>query len=296
MKRLLTSFGAFLFSVAALATSSVSFIQQSSRLALAQVGVELPVGAVYVSVSATNPGTSLGYGTWTAFGGGRTLVGLDAGQSEFDTAEETGGAKTVAAAGSNSEPAFVGVALGTHSHGPGTIATSAHSGAAVADHAAHTHGFTPAGTNSAPTFTGSALGAHAHELPFQKVAGGTSVLRMLAASIFGTGTSRAAESQSAAPTANTTSAAVALSQAVSAGTPAGTVSAPTFTGSGGTTGNPGATLTHSVTQPGAHALSGSSEAVSAGALLGTVSAPNFTGTPTSVLQPYVTVYFFKRVS
>jgi hypothetical protein len=86
---------------------------------------------------------------------------------------------------------------------------------------------TPAGTNSAPTFTGAALPAHAHELPFQLVSG-TSV-RHLPAATFGTGTSRAAQGQDTA-TAATTSAAVALSQAVSAGTPSGTVSAPTFTG------------------------------------------------------------------
>jgi microcystin-dependent protein len=53
-----------------------------------------PVGSVYVSVGATNPGATLGYGTWTAFGSGRTLVGFDGNQTEFDTAEKTGGAKT----------------------------------------------------------------------------------------------------------------------------------------------------------------------------------------------------------
>ena len=57
-------------------------------------GEAFPVGAIFISVSSTNPGTSLGYGTWTAFGAGRVLVGLDAGQTEFDTVEETGGAKT----------------------------------------------------------------------------------------------------------------------------------------------------------------------------------------------------------
>lgn len=54
-----------------------------------------PVGSIYISVVSTNPGTLLGTGTWTAFGTGRTLVGIDAGQTEFDTIEETGGAKTV---------------------------------------------------------------------------------------------------------------------------------------------------------------------------------------------------------
>jgi microcystin-dependent protein len=54
-----------------------------------------PVGAVFLSVVSTNPATLLGYGTWSAFGAGRMLVGLDSGQTEFDTVEETGGAKTV---------------------------------------------------------------------------------------------------------------------------------------------------------------------------------------------------------
>ena len=54
-----------------------------------------PVGAVFIAVVSTNPGTLLGYGTWSAFGAGRVLVGLDAGQTEFDTVEETGGSKTV---------------------------------------------------------------------------------------------------------------------------------------------------------------------------------------------------------
>lgn len=53
-----------------------------------------PVGSVYISVVATNPATLLGFGTWSAFAAGRTLVGIDAGQTEFDTVEETGGEKT----------------------------------------------------------------------------------------------------------------------------------------------------------------------------------------------------------
>ena len=55
---------------------------------------ELPVGFVFISVVSTNPGTLLGYGTWSAFGAGRVLVGLDSGDTDFDTVEETGGAKT----------------------------------------------------------------------------------------------------------------------------------------------------------------------------------------------------------
>ena len=54
-----------------------------------------PVGSIYINAAvATNPGTLLGFGTWAAFGAGRVIVGLNAGDSDFDTVQETGGAKT----------------------------------------------------------------------------------------------------------------------------------------------------------------------------------------------------------
>jgi len=51
-----------------------------------------PVGSIYINATnSTNPGTLLGFGTWTAFGAGRVPVGFNAGNPLFDTAEETGG-------------------------------------------------------------------------------------------------------------------------------------------------------------------------------------------------------------
>jgi len=57
-------------------------------------GQAFPVGSVFVAVVSTDPATLLGYGTWQAIGAGRVLVGVDAADADFDTLEETGGAKT----------------------------------------------------------------------------------------------------------------------------------------------------------------------------------------------------------
>lgn len=53
----------------------------------------MPVGFVVTLGVSTNPNTLYGFGTWTAIAG-RVVVGLDDSQTEFDTLNETGGAKT----------------------------------------------------------------------------------------------------------------------------------------------------------------------------------------------------------
>lgn len=62
--------------------------------AFVQAALQLlyPVGTIYTNSSvSTNPATLLGFGTWTAFGAGRVMVGFNASNALFDTAEETGG-------------------------------------------------------------------------------------------------------------------------------------------------------------------------------------------------------------
>jgi hypothetical protein len=52
-----------------------------------------PVGSIYNNISvSTNPATLLGFGTWVAITG-RVIVGLDSGDTAFDTVGETGGSK-----------------------------------------------------------------------------------------------------------------------------------------------------------------------------------------------------------
>jgi len=53
-----------------------------------------PIGYVITLGVLTNPATLLGIGTWTAIVG-KVIVGIDGTQTEFDTLNETGGAKTV---------------------------------------------------------------------------------------------------------------------------------------------------------------------------------------------------------
>ena len=51
-----------------------------------------PVGSIYLSVNSTNP-TSYYGGTWVLIGQGRTIVGVDTSQTEFNAPEKTGGEK-----------------------------------------------------------------------------------------------------------------------------------------------------------------------------------------------------------
>jgi hypothetical protein len=45
----------------------------------AALSLAFPIGAIFSSTSSSNPATSLGFGTWTAFGEGKVLVGAGSG-------------------------------------------------------------------------------------------------------------------------------------------------------------------------------------------------------------------------
>jgi len=67
----------------------------STEIAQSFLDAIYPIGSIYTNATdSTNPGTLLGFGTWVSFGAGRVPVGIDSSDTDFDTAEETGGAKT----------------------------------------------------------------------------------------------------------------------------------------------------------------------------------------------------------
>ena len=110
-----------------------------------------PVGSIYINAAvSTNPGTLLGFGTWVAFGTGRTMVGIDAAQTEFDTLEETGGSKTHTLTISE---------IPAHTHNQGSHDSSAGDGGAYNTEFIRDHSDTANGPNVESSSTG---GGSAH--------------------------------------------------------------------------------------------------------------------------------------
>lgn len=114
-----------------------------------------PIGAIYLSVSDTNPSQWFG-GTWELIAQGRTLVGVDTTQTEFNTVKKTGGEKThvltVAELASHTHK-FTGNShthsVGAHSHGLNS----------------HTHTYNKSATTSgSTTLTVDQIPSHAHNI------------------------------------------------------------------------------------------------------------------------------------
>lgn len=70
-----------------------------------------PVGAIYTATVSTNPGTLLGFGTWTAFGAGRVLIGNGGG---FSAGATGGSADATVVSHSHTGSSST---VGDHTHG-----------------------------------------------------------------------------------------------------------------------------------------------------------------------------------
>ena len=121
-----------------------------------------PIGAIYLSVSDINPSQWFG-GTWELIAQGRTLVGVDTTQTEFNTVKKTGGEKThvltVAELASHTHK-FTGSghthSVGAHSHGLNS----------------HTHTYSKSNATSGSTvLTIDQIPSHSHNIPTTKESG-----------------------------------------------------------------------------------------------------------------------------
>ena len=123
-----------------------------------------PVGSIYMSTLSTDPSTIFG-GTWASWGNGRVPVGVDSSQTEFATAEKTGGEKS---------HALTAAEMPSHTHtGPSHSHTMGH----THDISAHSHSIS-AHTHGIPRLSGTTAdsGSHQHYLTYSqdmKVTAGT---------------------------------------------------------------------------------------------------------------------------
>lgn len=234
-----------------------------------------PIGSIYTNaVNGTNPGTLLGFGTWTAFGAGRVMVGYNSSNALFNASEKTGGS-------------YDAIVV-SHTHTFSGSVTGAVASKTLS--ASHTHSFsdsfsgtTVAGGGHSHTFSGttSSNGAHQHAVDYPldctsyKYAFGSTT-------VSGTSTDTFCDSGGSSTSIPLTQSAGAHTHTYSGTTSTATTHTHTFSGSiSGTTGGTTVDMTHD------HSWSGS--------ISGTNDSTGSSGTNANI-QPYITVYMWKRTA
>jgi hypothetical protein len=223
-----------------------------------------PVGSIYINATNnTNPATLLGFGTWTAFGAGRVPVGFNAADPLFDTAEETGGSKNTT--------------LPSHTH---TVSSSGTTGNQSVGHT-HTFSGTTGGQSAGHVHSGSTSN------PGNFITGSVGAVLNSAAAIFvdptGVFSTSNPDPSNDVAAAGGSFVGAGRNFSISAGShnhsfTTGGVSSDHNHGYSGTTSAASSTShNHSVTVSGTTASAGSS------------------GTNAN-LQPYITVYMWKRTA
>lgn len=118
----------------------------------AAIAAMYPVGSLYFSTNATNPGTYLGFGTWAAFGAGKVPVGFLAADADFGTDEATGGEKT---------HTLLPGELANHTHNASYSLDTVITGASIRWRSSGI-----SGTDTTGNITGGGGGAHNNLQPF----------------------------------------------------------------------------------------------------------------------------------
>ena len=113
-----------------------------------------PVGSIYSSVVATNPGTLLGFGTWSQFGAGRMMMGAGGSYA----AGSTGGSANAITV-SHTHTASSGTQSADHTH------TFSGTTGGMSANQTHTHNYVT-GRGEQTTYSGYAANAE-FSIPFQ---------------------------------------------------------------------------------------------------------------------------------
>jgi hypothetical protein len=220
-----------------------------------------PVNSVYLSIVNTNPAVVLGYGTWVSFGTGKVLVGVDAADPDFNIPEKTGGNKT------NTPSAHAGTSVADHVF----TQPSGHSNHVFTQAANHV--FTQPSAHSNHVFTQpSAHAVHLHDVGTLATSNHTSVSTKQGSSsgnVITTGTHSFTGSTANNSSTQSHSGGGVDAHSAHAG---GGVDAHSGSGVNAHSAHAGGGVdSHNVTQPNNHAA-------------------------LSVLQPYITVFMFKRTA
>lgn len=98
--------------------SKAEFTTELLNSVVLLANVLYPVGTIKLTTNNVNPGNYLG-GTWVAWGSGRVPVGILTSDSDFNTSEKTGGAKTgsYTPAGSVGSTILTVNQIPSHAHG-----------------------------------------------------------------------------------------------------------------------------------------------------------------------------------
>jgi microcystin-dependent protein len=99
-------------------TTLLQTIRNNLKWLFNKTNCPFPVGFIYMSISSANPSAIYPGTTWVAWGSGRAPVGIDTSDTDFNTAEKTGGAKniTLTEAQMPSHKHDVSTQNATHSH------------------------------------------------------------------------------------------------------------------------------------------------------------------------------------
>lgn len=241
-----------------------------ANLSKDQLNKIYPVGSVYSSTSSTNPATLFG-GTWETYGKGRALVGIHTADANFNTAGKTGGATTINLAHSHTVNSHTHT-VDAHSHTVNSHTHTVNSHSHTVNN--HTH------TVNAHSHT---VNAHKH---LQTIGADDNYIYIMG----GTGAWGSAVIQTwrsayaPSPWWATGSARLHYTKEATAGT-----SSASLTSNGSAPGTSGVSLTTNGSAPGTSSTSLTTN--------GTTSTTNSILSSTqSILQPYITVYMWRRTA